>query len=148
MWATREGHQARKNSNMRNKKEREVNARIVIKLWENTDSSKDTRDMRFHERSFKLRRMSQNFDSSKEKFNQIEEDEEKKREDTFNNNNKSVFSQVKKNESVLERIRGYQGEMQIHLCQIERNEKCSWVKANKIPKKKKNWLGWKQEREV
>ena len=93
--------------------------------------------------------MSQNFDSSKEKFNQIEEDEEKKREDTFNNNNKSVFSQVKKNESALERIRGYQGEMQIHLCQIERNEKCSWVKAKKIPKKKKkSSLGWKPKRAV
>ena len=55
---------------------------------------------------------------------------------------KSVFSQVKKNESALERIRGYQGEMQIHprkmeVCQIERNKKCSWGKANKIPKKKK-----------
>ena len=70
---------------------------------------------------------------------------------------KNVFSQVKKNKSSLERIRGYQGEMQIHpgkmeVCQIERNKKCSWVKANKIPKKKKfkkkNWLGWKQERDV
>ena len=59
-------------------REREVNARIFIKLWENTDSSKDTRDMRFHERSFKLRRMSKNEDSSRAKFNQIEEDEEKK----------------------------------------------------------------------
>ena len=68
-----------------------------------------------------------------------------------------MFSQVKKNKSALERIRGYQGEMQIHprkmeACQIERNKKCSWVKANKIPKKKKfkkkNWLGWKQERDV
>ena len=52
-----------------------------------------------------------------------------------------MFSQVKKNESALERIRGYQGEMQIHprkmkVCQIERTKKCSWVKANKIPKKK------------
>ena len=64
-------------------REREVNARIFIKLWENTDSSKDTRDMRFHERSFKLRRMSKNEDSSRVKFNQIEEDEEKKMEDTF-----------------------------------------------------------------
>ena len=56
---------------------------------------------------------------------------------------KCVFSQVKKNESALERIRGYQGEMQIHprkmkVCQIERTKKCNWVKANKIPKKKKN----------
>ena len=43
---------------------------------------------------------------------------------------KSVFSQVKKNESALERIRGYQGEMKIHprkmkVYQIERNKKCS-----------------------
>ena len=43
---------------------------------------------------------------------------------------KCVFSQVKKNESALERIRGYQEEMQIHpgkieVCQIERNKKCS-----------------------
>ena len=43
-----------------------MNARIFIKLWENTDSSKDTRDMRFHERSFKLRRMSKHEDSSRE----------------------------------------------------------------------------------
>ena len=35
--------------------------------------------MRFHERSFKLRRMSKNEDSSKEKSNQIEEDKEKKK---------------------------------------------------------------------
>ena len=35
----------------------------------NNDSSKDTRDMRFHERSFKLRRMSKNEDSSRAKFN-------------------------------------------------------------------------------
>ena len=48
------------------------------KTWENTDSSIDTKDVRFHERSFKLRRMNKNEDSSKEKFNQIEEDEEKK----------------------------------------------------------------------
>ena len=32
---------------------------------------------------------------------------------------KSVFSQVKKNESALERIRGHQGEMQIHLGKME-----------------------------
>ena len=55
---------------------------------------------------------------------------------------KSVFNQVKKNESALERIRGYQGEMQIHprkirVCQIERNKKCSCVIANKIPKNSK-----------
>ena len=60
-------------------KEREVNARIFINSWENTDSSKDTRDMKFHERSFKLRRMSKNEASSREKSNQIEEDEEKKK---------------------------------------------------------------------
>ena len=56
-----------------------MNARIFIKLRENTDSSKDTRDMRFHERSFKLRRMSKNEDSSRAKSNQIEEDEEKEK---------------------------------------------------------------------
>ena len=78
MWEKREGHQARKDFNQK-KKEREVNARIFIKLWENIDSSKDTKDMRFHERSFKLRRMSKNEDLSKAKFNQIEEDEEKKK---------------------------------------------------------------------
>ena len=50
-------------------REREVNAGIFIKLWENTNSSKDTRDMRFHERSFKLWRMRKNEDSSKAKFN-------------------------------------------------------------------------------
>ena len=61
----REGHQSRKYFNKKNKK-REVNARIFIKLWENTNSSKDTRDMRFHERSFKLRRMSKNENSSRE----------------------------------------------------------------------------------
>ena len=41
---------------------------------------------------------------------------------------KSVFSQVKKNESALERIRGHQGEMQIHpgkmeVCQIKKKKK-------------------------
>ena len=41
---------------------------------------------------------------------------------------KSVFNQVKKNVSALERIRGYQGEMQIHprkmkVCQIENKKK-------------------------
>ena len=30
-----------------------------------------------------------------------------------------MFSQVKKNESALERIRGHQGEMQIHLGKME-----------------------------
>ena len=67
MWEKREGHQARKDFNQ--KKEREVNARIFIKWWKNTNSLKDTRDMRFHERSFKLRGMS--------KSNQIEEDKKK-----------------------------------------------------------------------
>ena len=76
VWKKREGHQARKNFNQ--EREREVNARIYIKLWENTYSSKDTRDTRFHERSFKLRGRRKNEDSSKAKFNQIEEDEEKK----------------------------------------------------------------------
>ena len=61
----REGHQSRKYFNKKNKK-REVNARIFIKLWENTNSSKDTKDMRFPKRSFKLRGMSKNDDSSRE----------------------------------------------------------------------------------
>ena len=59
---------------------------------------------------------------------------------------KSVFSQVKKNERALERIRGYQGEMQNHprkmkVCQIERTKKnvVEWklVKYQKIFKKRK-----------
>ena len=38
-----------------------------------------------------------------------------------------MFSQIKKNESALERIRGYEGEMKIHprkmkVCQIERTK--------------------------
>ena len=51
-----------------------------------------------------------------------------------------MFSQVKKNESALDRIRGHQGEMKIHLgkmevCQILK-KKCNLGKANKISKKK------------
>ena len=39
-----------------------------------------------------------------------------------------MFSQEKKNESALEKIKGYQGEIQIHpgkmeVCQIERTKK-------------------------
>ena len=54
---------------------------------------------------------------------------------------KSVFSQVKKNESALERIRGYQGEMQIHLgkmevCQIFFLKNAIQGKPIKFPKKK------------
>ena len=75
----REREKAIKLEKTSTKKEREMNAIIFIKLWENPDSSKDTRDMRFRERSFKLRRMSKNEDSSRAKFNQIEEDEEKKK---------------------------------------------------------------------
>ena len=46
---------------------------------------------------------------------------------------KSVFNQVKKNVSALERIRGYQGEMQIHprkmkVCQIENKKKKNAIK--------------------
>ena len=46
---------------------------------------------------------------------------------------KFVFNQIKKNESALERIRGYQGEMQIHprkmkVCQIERTKKKNAIK--------------------
>ena len=51
-------------------------------------------------------------------------------------NNKKVFSQVKKHESAVEKIRGHQIEMQNHpikmtLCQTEGNRKCSWLKANR-----------------
>ena len=64
---------------MRNKKEE--SARILIKLWEeNNGLSKVTRDMRFHERSFKLRGMSKKMKIHPEKkFDQIKEDEEKKK---------------------------------------------------------------------
>ena len=54
-----------------------------------------------------------------------------------------MFSQVKKNESALERIRGYQGEMQIHprkmkVYQIERTKKIIELSAaNIIPITKK-----------
>ena len=62
-----------------------------------------------------------------------------------------MFSQVKKNESALERIKGYQGEMQIYprkmkVCQIERTKKTKNKKQlnesqynskKKISKKKK-----------
>ena len=48
----------------------------------------------------------------------------------FNQKKRKVFSQVKKNESALEKIKGYQGEIQIHLgkmefYQIERKKKPS-----------------------
>ena len=74
------------------------------------------------------------------KFNQIEEDEEKKKVRYMSS--KKWVQSSQENESALERIRGYHGKMQSHLrkmkvCQIERTKKCSWVKANKIPKKKK-----------
>ena len=73
LWEKREGYEARKDFNQKKKekeeRERKVNAGIFIKLWENIYSSKDTRDMRFHERSFKLWRMRKNEDSSKAKFN-------------------------------------------------------------------------------
>ena len=42
------------------------------------------------------------------KFNQIEEDEENKKNKTFHQ--KSVYSQVKQNQSTLERLRGYHGQ--------------------------------------
>ena len=128
-------------------------ARIFIKLWENTNSSKDTRKtwdfMKDHSSWEGWTKM-----KIHQKQNSIKL---RKRKSKIHFIKKSVFSQVKKNESAIERIRGYQGEMKIHprkmeVCQIERNKKCSWVKANKIPKKKKfkkkNWLGWKQERDV
>ena len=78
LWAKREGHQDRKDSNMKKMREKWMQKfstcceRII-------NSSKDTRDMRLHERSFKLRGMSKNEDSSRVKSNQIEEDEEKKK---------------------------------------------------------------------
>ena len=54
----------------------------------------------------------------------------KEEEDTFHKKKRGVFSQVKKNESALERIRGYQGEIQIHpgkmeVYPIERTKKCN-----------------------
>ena len=54
----------------------------------------------------------------------------------FINNKNSVFSQVKKDESPLERIRGYQGEIQIHLGKME-------VRQIERTKKKKNAVEWK-----
>ena len=70
------------------------------------------------------------------KFNQIGKDEEKKIKSHFIK--EKMFSQVKKNESALEKmkihkrnekIRVHQRKMQIHpskmnLCQTERNKKC------------------------
>ena len=135
MWKR---HQARKDFNKR-KRERELNARIFIKLWEDIDLSKDIREMRFHERSFKLRRMIKNEDSSREEIqsNWGRWGKEKVR---YISSKKCVKSSKEK-WKCIRKIRGYQEEMQIHpgkieVCQIERNKKCSWVKANKIPKKK------------
>ena len=83
-----------------------------------------------------------------------------------------MFSQVKKNESALEKIKGYQGEIQIHtgkmeVCQIERKNAIEWKpikfkKQKKLArlktrkgglsklekKKKKISQGWKPERAV
>ena len=73
--------------------------------------------MKFHKRSFKLRRISKNEDSSREKSNQMRKMRKRKKKDTFHQpkkKKKSVFNHVKKNESTLERIKGYQGEIQIH----------------------------------
>ena len=55
---------------------------------------------------------------------------------------KSVFNQVKKNESALERIKGYQGEIQIHpgkmeVCQIEKKMQLSTIKFRKKIKEEK-----------
>ena len=74
----KKGHLSRKDFNKKKEKKKKKKEEKTQKTWENTDSSIDIKDMRFHERSFKLRRMNKNEDSSKEKFNQIEEDEEKK----------------------------------------------------------------------
>ena len=53
-----------------------------------------------------------------------------------------MFNQVKKNESALERIKGYQGEIQIHpgkmeVCQIEKKMQLSAIKFRKKKLKKK-----------
>ena len=55
-----------------------------------------------------------------------------------------MFNQVKKNENALERIRGYQGEIQIYpgkmeVCQIERKNEVEWkpIKFEKKNFKKK-----------
>ena len=84
LWEKRESHQARKVFNQKKKRERErekerSECKNFVKLWENTDSSKDIGDIRFHEKSFEMRRMSKNEDSLKAKYNQILEDEEKKK---------------------------------------------------------------------
>ena len=63
-----------------------------IKLWENTNSSKNTRDMKFHKRSFKLRRISKNEDSSREKSNQMRKMRKRKKKDTFHQPKKKVCS--------------------------------------------------------
>ena len=72
--------------------------------------------MKFHKRSFKLRRISKNEDSSRENSNQMRKMRKRKKKKThfINQKKKSVFNHVKKNESTLERIKGYQGEIQIH----------------------------------
>ena len=88
-------------------------------------------------------------DSSREK-NPIKLRKMRKRkkdeEDTFHKKKRGVFSQVKKNESALEKIKGYQGEIQIHtgkmeVCQIERKNEVEWKPIKfekKISKKKRN----------
>ena len=69
-----------KASTKRKRNKKEESARIFNKLLENNDLSKDTRDMRLHERSFKLWGMSKKVKTHQEKkFNQIKEDEEKKK---------------------------------------------------------------------
>ena len=100
--------------------------------------------MRFHERSFKLRGMSKNEDSSREE-NPIRLRKMRKRKKirhiSLNKKKKGIFSQVKKNENALEKIKEYKREIQIHprkmeFYQIERNF-FFLVKANKIPKRKR-----------
>ena len=74
-----------------------------------------------------------------------------------------MFSQVKKNESALEKIKGYQGDIQIHLrkmevCQIEKNVEWKPIKFKKKKKKrererekereKESSLGWKPKRAI
>ena len=82
--------------------------------------------------------MSKNEELSRAKSNQNwgRWGKEKIRHISSKKKKKSVFNQVKKNESALERIKGYQGEIQIHLgkmevCQIEKKMQLSAIKFRK-----------------
>ena len=102
--------------------------------------------MRFHERSFKLWRMKNKRRFIKRKIQLNWGRWEKK---IHFIQKKGVFSQDKKNESALEKIKGYQGDIQIHLrkmevCQIEKN--VEW-KPIKFQKKKKRGSERERKRE-